>query len=39
MIERDEVTSIMLSLMALHEKLDLVIWFLGGGDEEEEADA
>jgi hypothetical protein len=38
-IESDEVGSIMLSMMALHEKLDLVIWLLGGEDEEEEAEA
>jgi hypothetical protein len=38
-IESDEVGSIMLSMMAWHEKLDLVIWLLGGEDEEEEAEA
>jgi hypothetical protein len=29
----------MTSLMRLHEKVDLVLWILGGGDEEEEAEA
>lgn len=35
-IDREDVVVIMGSLMALHEKTDLILEYLGGDDEEEE---
>ncbi len=36
-IEREDIVTIMESLMRLHLKADLILAYLGGDDEEEEA--
>jgi hypothetical protein len=38
-VEQDDVTAIVTSLMRLHEKVDVVLEILGENGEEEEAEA
>jgi hypothetical protein len=38
-IEREDVLTIMVSLMRLEAKADAILYLLGGGDDEEEEDS